>query len=220
MDKAVAQNAFRITISQNRVKRHQVTALHLMVGFLLLLMGVVTWGIPSAIKTESFAFLDMAGIAYAVFGLCLILVSVFFNRRVIQNPGGNQLLRVIETLVLLSILAYTLLQKWYLPFGYSLAALLVIVFAFLWEKDAQSEKVVLVSERGVYIPGFFKSQNLPWQDISRVMIKHSILTVDCHNNHLYQFAVTDVAADEPEEPLSVFSMRMIAAHKHLPKSDW
>lgn len=220
MDNTVAQNEYRITIAQNRLKRHQVTALHLMIGFLLLLMGVVTWMVPSSIKTDSFAFLNIAGIAYAAFGLCLILVSVFFNRRLIQNPSGNQLLRIIEALVLLSILVYTLLQKWYLPFGYSAAALLVIVFAYLWEKDAQSAKVVTISERGVYIPGFFKSQNLPWQDISRVIIKHAILTIDCQNNHLYQFSVTDITADDSEEPLSVFSMRMIAAHKHLPKSDW
>lgn len=220
MDNKVAQNAYQITISQNRLKRNQVTALHLMIGFLLLLMGVVTWIVPSSVKTESFAFLDVAGIAYASFGLCLIVVSVFFNRRLVQKPSGNQLLRVIEALVLLSILVYTLIQKWYLPFGYSAAALLVIVFAYLWEKDAQSDKVVAVSEKGIYIPGFFKSLNLPWQDISRVILKHAILTIDCHDNHLYQFPVTDVKADDPEEPLSVFSLRMMAAHKQLPKSDW
>jgi len=51
MDNTVAQNAYRITIAQNRVKRHQVTALHLMMGFLLLLMGVVTWMVPTSVKT-------------------------------------------------------------------------------------------------------------------------------------------------------------------------
>lgn len=213
--------SYKITIKQNRIKKNQVTALHLMIGFLLFMMGLVTWLVPASIKTEQFAFLDVAGIFYSAFGFGLIIVSIFLNRKIIQNPLKNQALRIIEIITLLSILAYTIFQKWYLPLGYSSAALLVIVFAYYWEKAARSERVISINNQGIKVPGFFKSLSLQWQDIARIVLRHAVLTVDCHDNRLYQFDVSKVAPDDGSPELfHEFCKGMIESHKDIPKSDW
>lgn len=215
------ESNYYITTKQNRIKKNQVTALHLMIGFLLFMMGLVTWLVPASIKTEQFVFLDLAGIFYSVFGLGLILISIFFNRRIIQRPAKNQALRILEILVLLSILIYTIIQKWYLPLGYSSAALLVIVFAYFWEKSARAERVISINHQGVHVPGFFKSLSLQWQDITRIVLRHGVLTVDCNENRLYQFDVRKVMPNEGSPaPFHDFCTEMIESHKDLPKSDW
>lgn len=212
---------FRITTRQNRIKRNQVTALHLMIGFLLFMMGLVTWSVPLTMKTARFAFLDVVGILYSVFGFCLVVVSVFFNKRVIQKSRWNQLLRVIEILVLLSILIYTVIQKWYLPVAYSSAALLVIVFAFWWERNAGQESIIQINKGGIAIPKFLGKTFLKWQQVSHIVLRHSVLTIDCLDNRLYQLSITKV---EPEatsmEKFESFCSEMIQAHEHLREEEW
>lgn len=220
-DRQEPEHRYQITTRQNRIKKNQVTALHLMIGFLLFLMGTVTWLVPASVKTEKFAFLDVAGILYSIFGLLLVIVSVFFNRKVIQVPARNLALRTIEILVLLSILIYTLLQKWYLPMAYTLAALLAITFAYFWEKNAQADSVIRLNKDGIFVPGVFRSMTFQWQDVSRVVLRHAVLTIDCHDNRLYQFDVSKVAPNEATpESFHNFCSKMIEAHKDLPRSDW
>jgi len=212
---------YRITTRQHRIKKHQVTALHLMIGFLLFMMGLVTWLVPGTVKTERFAFLDIIGIAYSAAGLLLIVIAVFLNRKVIQNPIRNQALRIIEILLLLTILVYTIIQQWYLPLGYSSVALAVIIFAYFWERNAHAARILTIDSQGVRVPGFFRNLTLAWQDVSRIILRHAVLTIDCHNNRLYQFDVTQVSPDEGSpEPFHSFCEAMIATHRHLPKDDW
>lgn len=216
----ITEHSYQITVKQNRVKKNQVTALHLMIGFLLFMMGLVTWLVPASVKTEQFAFLDIAGIFYSVFGLGLLIISVLLNRKIIQNSSNNLALRIIEIIVLLSILVYTLFQKWYLPFGYSTAALLVIIFAYFWEKNALRKRIISISNQGILIPGFFKTLSLQWQDIAQIVLRHAVLSVDCHGNRFYQFDVSKVAPDDGTPKLfHEFCMEMVERHKELPKSD-
>lgn len=215
------EQSYEVTIRQNRIKKNQVTALHLMIGFLLFLMGMVTWLVPAALKTERFDFLNLAGILYSGFGLLLLIVSVFFNRKVIQVPSRNQTLRAIEIIVLLSIFGYTLIQKWYLPMAYTAAALLAIVFAYFWEKNAQADRVIRMSREGVFVPGVFRSMAFQWQDIARVVLRHAVLTIDCHDNRLYQFDVKSILPKEASSELfHNYCKEMIEAHKALPHNDW
>lgn len=219
-EKAIAQN-YKVTVHQNRIKRNQVTALHLMIGLLLFMMGFVTWSIPASIKTNRFAFLDVVGIIYSVLGISLILISIFFNRRIVQSASGNRVLRILEILILFSILLYTIIQKWYLPIAYSSAALLAIIFAFFWEKNADTDKIIQINTSGIIIPNFFRNQVLKWQDIDHVVLRHSVLTIDCRNNHLFQFD-TGKASQEITCPETIedFCKKMIEEHKSLPKNDW
>lgn len=211
---------FRVTVHQNRIRRNQVTALHLMMGFLFFMMGLFTWLVPSAIKTERFVFLNLIGLGYALFGFILLLIAVFFNRRIIQKPLPNKALRVIEAFALLPILVYALVQKWYLPFAYSLAALLAIMFAYFWERYAQKDQTIEISEKGIFIPRFFRSRVLNWQDVSRVILKHSILTIDCYDNRLFQSRVSSKWSRGSSDRFNEFSTDMIEAHKHLHRDDW
>jgi hypothetical protein len=209
--------SFSLSILQNKLKRNQVTALHLMVGFLLIVMGFVTWLVPGSLKRIEYAFLDTISLIYIAFGCFLLLVSVFFNKKIIQGKS-NLFIRFLEVLALLPILIYSLMQKWYLPAAYSTAAFIGIAFAYLWEKSAGRKVQVVVTDTGVHLP-YFSGKTLKWPEIERFIIKHGVLTVDCRDNHLYQY---EIQATDPRIIASIltFAEQNIARSKHLYDTDW
>lgn len=212
-------SSFELTIAQKRIKQHQVTALHLMIGFLLVLMGLVTWSVPLDLKTDRFSFLGVVGLAYTVIGFILIVIAVFFNKRMLQKPRINKALRFLESLILLTIVVYTLIQSWYLPFAYAVSACLLIVFAFYWEFQAQKELILKMKEDSIQIPGIFIKKTIPWQDISHAVFKHQLITIDCQNNHLYQFQVRKLQPDIEQGAFNQWLQERIASHSHLPRTD-
>lgn len=216
-----ANKEFSLIIKHNQVKRNQVTALHIMIGILLFMMGYVMWLMPNFFQIEQYAILMIGGMVYGLFGLILIIISIFFNRKIIQNPFYNQVLRILEILVLLSILIYSAYERWYLPVAYCTAALGLIVFAYFWERRAQKEQRIQLTSSGILIPLFFKKIKLHWQDISNIVLRHSILTIDCHDNKLYQFNVQGLKP-ENESPESFISTckQWMEDSKDLPRNDW
>ncbi|MGE9313531.1 hypothetical protein ACLOAU_17910 [Niabella sp. CJ426] len=58
---------------------------------------------------------------------------------------------------------------------------------------------IIVSEEGVSYPTF-PAKIIPWSEISNLILKDDILTIDLKNNKIYQHLVeyTDNAANEPE----------------------
>lgn len=214
---AQPETSFSLFVLQNKLKRNQVTALHLMVGFLLILMGFVTWLIPGSLKSMRYAFLDTISLIYIVFGFFLLFVSVFFNKKIIQGKS-NLLIRFMEVTALFPILIYSLIQKWYLPATYSAAAFTGIVFAYFWEKNAGKKAQVHIDKEGVRLP-HFTGKTLKWPEIERLIIKHGVLTIDCRNNHLYQYEIENINSDIIYKLLN-FTDKNIENSLHLYKPDW
>ena len=210
---------YTITLEGNQVKKNQVTGMHLMAGLLLIVMGLLTWLVPNAVKQEEFAFLNWVGLGYAFFGVAILVICIFFNKSVIQTKA-NFTLRVLEVVSLAPILVYSLLQKWYLPAGYSAAALLGIVLAFYWEKSGKQKRVATFSDAGLHIPRLGKNSDLAWQDITRVLLKHNILTIDCRDNKLFQFTVDNLENTVKQEEFEGYCRIQIEAKKQFHKAAW
>lgn len=212
-----AETSFSLFILQNKLKRNQVTALHLMVGFLLIVMGWVTWLVPVSIKSIRYAFLDTISLVYIAFGGFLLFVSVFLNKKIIQGKS-NLLIRLLEVIALLPVLIYSLVQHWYLPAAYSTAAFIGVAFAYLWEKSAGKKAQVTIDETGVHLP-YFNGKTIRWPEVERFIIKYGILTVDCRDNHLYQYEIQAITPDLASNILN-FTEKSIEKSKHLYKADW
>lgn len=210
---------YQIILEGKKIKRNQVTGMHLMAGFLLIAMGLLTWLVPNSVKQEEFDFLNYTGLTYALFGLLVIVVCIFFNKKVIQTKA-NLVLRFFEICSMTAILIYSLVHKWYLPAGYSSAALLGIILAFYWEKTGKRNRIATFTDQGVHIPGLGKSTDLNWKEIKKVILKHNILTIDCVNNKLYQIklAATDQAINREE--FATYCHFQIEAKKHLQEKEW
>lgn len=190
-----------------------------MAGFLLIVMGLLTWMVPDSVKQKDFSFLNYAGLAYAFFGLFVVIVSIFFNKKIIQTRA-NLILRFLEICSLLPILIYSLYQSWYLPAVYSTAALIGILLAFYWEKAGKQNRLATFNDNGVQIPGLGKNSELPWQAVKQVLLRHNILTLDCMDNKLYQLTVSKQQTSIDKAAFEIFCHFQIEAKKHLYKAEW
>lgn len=190
-----------------------------MAGFLLLVMGLVTWLVPNQVKQETFDFLNYAGLGYAFFGLLLILISIFLNKKIIQGKG-NFVLRTLELIAFATIVTYSLYQRWYLPAAYSGAALIGIVLAYYWERSGHKNRLAMFSDAGVRISGLGSKSQMSWQDLNRIMLRHRILTVDCRDNKLFQLEIESLPAHFNPEDFEAYCHIQIEAKKHLHNKEW
>lgn len=210
---------YQIVLEGKQIKRNQVTGMHLMAGFLLIVMGLFTWLVPNSVKQKEFDFLNYAGLVIALLGLIIVFVCIFFNKKIIQTKA-NLALRLLELSSLTLILLYSLYQKWYLPAGYSAIALLGIILAFYWEKTGKRNKVATFTDEGVHIPGLGKNTDLPWQAIRQILLRHNVLTVDCRDNKLYQLLLAEGQSIINKEEFETYCHFQIEAKKHLLKAEW
>ena len=210
--------SFKIAVHQNRIKNNQVTALHIMVGILLLLLGLVTYLVPNQMKTEKFQFLNKIGILYALLGVGIMCITVFFNKRVIQT-SKNEILRIVEMIALGTIHIYSLIQEWYLPAAYTFAAFIAIIFAYLWETKAKKDLIIELNDKGVWIPKLFFKKQIFWQDVKHILFNHKVLSIDCKDNKLYQYKLIGIK-DQLQDTTESYIKEQIKAHEHLYDKDW
>ena len=210
---------YQIILEGKQLRKNQVTGMHLMAAFLLIVMGFLTWLVPNDVKQEEFAFLNWVGLGYSFFGLAILVICIFFNKKIIQSKA-NLALRLLEVLSLAPILIYSLVQEWYLPAGYSAAALLGIVLAFYWEKSGKQSRKAIFDESGVQIPRLGRDSELDWDEVSRVLLKHNILTIDCYNNKLFQFSVEANSQTVDKEIFNRFCLNQIKLKSNSNKKDW
>jgi len=193
--------------------------MHLMAGFLLLVMGFLTWLVPDSVKQQEFSFLNNAGLAYSLLGLAILVICIFFNKKVLQGRG-NFMLRVLELAALTPVIIYSLIQKWYLPAAYSGAAFIGIVLAYYLEKNGKKSRIAVFNDEGAHIPGLGSKSHMPWKDLERVLMRHRILTIDCKDNKLFQLDIETVPGNFSAEDFEAYCKVQVEAKKHLYKSDW
>lgn len=211
---------YQILLEGKQVKKNQVTGMHLMAGFLLLVMGFITWIVPDTAKAEQQVFLNVAGIACSLLGLAIIIICIFFNKKVIQT-NGNFTLRIFEFVTLAAIIVYSLSKKWYLPAGYSGAAFIGIALAYYWEKSGKKSRMATFNDQGIQVPGLGRKSTMAWQDVTRVLLRHHILTIDCRDNKLFQLPIDrHHKISFRKEDFEDYCRIQIAAKVHLQKADW
>ena len=208
----------KIQVVNNRIKNNQVTALHLMVGLLFIVLGLVTVMVPSTIKTLKYMYLENIGWLYFLFGIFLIIISIFYNKKVIQTKK-NQVLRIIEIIALSIIIVYSIIHEWYLPASYCFAALIGVGFAYLWEKQALKEFNILLSDQGVSVPKIWSNTQIHWKDIKYIILKHNVITIDCKDNKLIQYSINSLYGNEAIK-IENYASDQIKNNKHLYQENW
>jgi hypothetical protein len=208
-----------IPVVHNRIKNNQVTALHLMASILFIVLGFLTWIMPPQTNEWKQESWSTAGIAFAVFGLLILISAIFFNKKIIQKRNTNLGLRIFEILAMAAIIFYTLYQRRYMPLTYSSAAMVALVFAFFWEKSATKDFRIHLMGRGVSLPRFIAPKFILWQDIEKVLFKFDLLTIVCRNNKVYQFHTRKGQFPDASKANNLCKNK-IEENKSLYKSDW
>jgi len=210
---------YQIFLEGKQLKRNQITGMHLMIGFLLIGIGMVTWLVPDSLKQTTLQFLNYLGLAYALFGLLIIVTCIFFNKKVIQSKG-NTILRILEIIALILMLIYSAYKKWYLPIGYSSTALIGIILAYYFEKNNKKDKIAAFNEKGIKIPGLGRHSNASWSEIKNIILKNNILTIDFRNNKLYQAQLSKNNTSLDQNEFVRFATEKISKNVKNYREDW
>jgi len=76
---------------------------------------------------------------------------------------------------------------------------IVLIVAALFERRFKNQHTIIITQAGVTLQTDFKT-NLPWQQLSNVIIRDGLITIDAKNNKIWQKEVKkDLTATEEVE---------------------
>lgn len=212
---------FEIPIVEERGKRSYIITLHLIVCFLLIITGIfevllhIFFSKTASAQFQHFTLLKVGGFIAIILGLALLSIVTFKNKWLIK-PSVNKSLRIIELLI---FGAFTFIAWKYdikypaIIFGITTMALL---YGLYWENQEIAKKVI-VQESGITLPKT-GNHSLNWHEVQRVMLRHGIITIDCVDNHLFQWNIRSF--DFNEEIFSEFCKAQIAASLKDRNKNW
>lgn len=139
--------------------------------------GYVFFNTPA----EKNSNLSLAGMLISISSLVLFLIHFFTGKLPAFRPG--------IAFIMLSIL-------WFLLGNYFLALCVIIfaVFGFFAEKKL----IVVFDEDKITYPSF-PVKYFYWKDVSNVVLKDHVLTIDLANNKLIQVVIDKISQQEVDE---------------------
>jgi hypothetical protein len=103
--------------------------------------------------------------------------------------------------------AFFLLSLAWLKAGFWVGSVLNILFSFL-NLIALQKPIVSVSERQVIYPSFPKKK-IDWQELSNLILKDGLLTIDFKNNRIIQQQITDISSTIDEKEFNDFCRQQL-----------
>lgn len=222
---------FEIPLAEQKIKPHQVTALHLMVGFALVASGAFIIFVFSSMMLLPFRWdeiakdspVSMHTILFPEYlmigaGLTILFLSLFKNRWLLQ-PGNNKAVRVVELIFSAGIMGYSLYTGAMVLAGIFGLLSVAIVYSFFAENAGGRQPIVAVDENGIGLPMNVRRRHINWAEVEKVLLRHGTLTISCLDNRLYQWITTqndiDITAFE-----AFCNAHIEAAQKDRKKYDW
>ena len=219
---------FIIPLTEQKVKPHQVTALHLVVGLALLAWSAITLLINNVVvdainseatqgvTIEQSGTLDITGGTVMVISL-IIIASALFRNKWLRTATVNIAFRVIELLLLLAISIHLIaIQFNILAAVFGLLAA-TVVFALFWENGKNKTLTVTITDKGVAPP--LSRKNISWPEVESALLRHGALTINCVDNRLYQW-VTDTHDINQQEFEAYCLAQIEAGKKHRTNDNW
>lgn len=201
---------YKLQLVEQKVKQQQVTALHLITSLAFLGAGAIIF-IYNYVITYW-------GLALLILAIGLLVVTIAKNRMV-TAPANNTKLRTIELVISLALLGYSIYERWRFPMGMFGVLSAVLAFAVFWERKANVAQYVIISEDGIDIPAGIRGKLLEWPGIEEVLLRFGTLSIDCTDNHLYQWSIQQPSFDK--DAFEAFCKQQVAGHlDKRPKNDW
>ena len=177
---------YDLPLVDEKVKPHQVTTLHLICAFAFIGTGIIIAVYNYTIPAWGWALLA-AGI--------LLLGATIFKNRWITGKKVNLQVRLAELVIAIAIAAYATLQWWKFPMGMYAALSVGLIFAIYWERRSASLLYIHIDETGLRLP-VVRRRFLPWSEVEDVVLKFGTLTINCADNHLFQWNIANTENDE------------------------
>lgn len=178
---------FELPLTEARVKPHQVIALHLMAGLVMAGCGAILTLIQSPVHILTLALLG-AGV--------LLLGITLLRNKWIKQPKINRLFRIGELMILLCLASYLAMNKFPIPAAMCGILGAAILFAIFWEQQADSPLAIHIDEQGIQLPITSRKRNLRWLDVDQVLLRYGTLTINLHDNRMFQWTVGHIGFDK------------------------
>lgn len=211
---------FELALVGEKVKPHQVTAMHLLVAFSMLGVGAMClltnvyttmWkGLPAHMP-------KLAGGCFIAAGIILLFISIMRNKW-LRTPVVNTVFRSLELIFALVLASVFMIKQWWVPAGIFGLMSAALVFSLFWERAGDTAIMVSLNSTGIRLPVTSRKRFLHWYEVEQVLLRHGVLTIDCYDNHLYQWHVQPVPFDARE--LEGFSAAQILGSKDKRETDW
>jgi hypothetical protein len=200
---------FELPLTEEKVKPHQVTALHLLVALTLTGAGALMYLFYPPSKIWS--------IVLVIAGLCLLYAGLFRNKWLVKTANSKPL-RIAEVVVMLALTVFAAWQKWTPPaimFGILAAA---VLFAIFWE-GGRGSLIVLIDDSGIRLPVNARRRSISWPEVEQVLLKFGTLTINCHDNRLYQWTIGSINFDKAA--FESYCSKQVDEHRSKrDKNDW
>ena len=218
---------FELPLAEEKVKRRQVITLHLIVGFtlittglFLLLLKVYLGSIPESTAATLLRFDISVGWAVLI-GLAGagLLSTVLTKSQWLLKQNVNRNMRLLEIAIVFVLCLFAAFNELPVPatlYGVILAASL---FAIYWEGVSDTTLYIQFNDKGIRLPLTSRKKFIEWWEIERVLLKFGIITIDCHDNRLFQWNIKTVNFDK--EDFQRFCTEQIAENKEKRKKyEW
>jgi hypothetical protein len=167
-------------------KRRSSTLLHVVLGCSLIAKGADYYRYTKGDITPVLPFIAIAllSIAYGV-----------FRKRLDFEGQQNGVIRLVEA-VAFSVLGFLLLNKgttfdWVMCFVMAAISFLL----FLTEREIYKDSEIIITDKGLTIPGDYTTHDVPWDVLSNVIIRHDFITVFHKNEKYLQYQVLQTLSE-------------------------
>ena len=126
----------------------------------------------------------------------VILFTAIFKSKWLALKTNSLLYRGAELALLLCAAVFTAMR--HLPLPATMLGILCagVALAITLEQAASYRQVITVDDNGIKLPAGARRRHLSWQEAEQVLLRYSILTIDCVNNNLYQYTVVEDGTDK------------------------
>lgn len=217
---------FEIILAEKKVKPHQVTALHLLVGFALLAATAITLlaktlpqNTGDTIQTFSEDNIEVLLSIISGFSLIIITLALFRNKW-LRRTQVNKLFRILELIACIVVAAFLYLQQYQILSALFVLLVFTVAFSLFWETGKSNLALtVTIHDAGVTLPVNSRRRSLKWTEIENILLRHGALTINCTNNRMYQWMAAnndiDIASFE-----AYCNAQIQAALKKRRDTDW
>ncbi len=178
--------AYSLLLAEERVKQHQITALHLICATAFMAFG----GVIARFSMRG----RIPGIILLLLGLGFALFTVTQSKKLLAG-NTNKLFRIGELVIALLMIGFSVMVGWKIPIGIFGAIGVAVAYALYNESRAGAGTKISVQDDGLILPPGTKIKTLKWTDTDQVLLKFGVLTINTVDNTLLQWQVRSIDFD-------------------------
>ena len=193
---------FDLQLTEEKIKRHQVTAMHLTCALAFIAAGAI-------IVIYNYT-IPYWGLAELIAGILLLGITMIKN---VWVTGKNSAIyRVGELAIAATMAIYSATQHWTFPIFIFSVLTAAVAFAMFWERaSSNAAQVIHIDDTGIKLPVTSRKRFIGWEEADSVILRYGTLSIECTDNRLYQWNVKGIAFKN--EDLEQFSTRKIEEFK-------